>query len=304
MTTSENQASAYETVAEAIRYVRAHAGRQPSLSDVARHVALSPHHLQRVFTAWAGISPKRFLQFLTKESAKELLRRSRDVLRVAADTGLSGPGRLHDLMVASDAMTPGEIGTLGSGLEITYGFSDSPFGRILAGTTPRGICHLRFVLPGAGEDAEAELRAEWPRAAFTRDDASASALSGRLFARAPASVHPAASALRPPLRVLLKGTNFQIKVWEALLRIPSGCAVSYSGLAQSMGLASSHRAVASAVAKNPIAILIPCHRVIRESGDFNQYRWGIERKTALLAWECSRTGFQGPPEASGTASSL
>ncbi|WP_243360318.1 bifunctional helix-turn-helix domain-containing protein/methylated-DNA--[protein]-cysteine S-methyltransferase [Fundidesulfovibrio terrae] len=281
MTTPEQQSKAYETVAEAIRYVRGHARVQPTLEDVAAHVSLSPHHLQRVFSAWAGISPKRFLQFLTKQSARELLRASRDVLRVSTETGLSGPGRLHDLMVSCEAMTPGEVGALGAGTAIAYGFSESPFGRFLAGATPRGVCHLRFVAQGEDEAAEAELRAEWPRAAFIRDDAQARALSGEMFGDMPGT----GDAQRSPLRVLLKGTNFQIKVWEALLRIAPGQVTSYSGLASAMGMASSHRAVAGAVAKNPVAFLIPCHRVIRESGDFNQYRWGIERKTALLAWE-------------------
>lgn len=280
MTTPEEQSKAYETVAEAIRYVRGHARFQPSLEDVAAHVGLSPHHLQRVFSDWAGISPKRFLQFLTKESARELLRASRDVLRASTEAGLSGPSRLHDLMVSCEALTPGEVRALGEGISVTFGFAGSPFGRFLAGTTPRGVCHLRFVEPGREADAEAELRAEWPQASFTRDDSQARTLSGEMFGDT--------QTPRAPLRLLLKGTNFQIKVWEALLRIPPGHAASYSGLASALGMASSHRAVASAVARNPIAVLIPCHRVLRENGDFNQYRWGIERKTALLTWEHGR----------------
>jgi AraC family transcriptional regulator of adaptative response/methylated-DNA-[protein]-cysteine methyltransferase len=284
MTTPEEQSKAYETVAEAIRYVRGRARSQPTLEEIAAHVSLSPHHLQRVFSDWAGISPKRFLQFLTKESARELLRASRDVLRASAEAGLSGPSRLHDLMVSCEAMTPGEVRTQGAGMDIAYGFADSPFGRFLAGITPRGVCHLRFVEPGQEADAEAELRSEWPCAAFSRDDAQARALSSEMFGDAPTT--------RAPLRVLLKGTNFQIKVWEALLRIPQGRAASYSGLASALGIPSSHRAVAGAIARNSIAVLIPCHRVLRESGDFNQYRWGVERKTALLAWEHGRVARQ------------
>ena len=272
-----HQTKAYETVAQAIRFVRGNAGSQPSLEAVASHVGLSPHHLQRLFADWAGISPKRFLQFLTKEYAKDLLRRSQDVLSVSWQTGLSGPGRLHDLMVACEAMTPGQVGARGAGLAITHGFAKSPFGRFLAGTTARGVCHLRFVEPDADEADEAGLRAEWPQADFIRDDAAARRLGEALFGLG--------GPRDKPLRVLLKGTNYQIKVWEALMRIPQGRVLSYSGLARALGSPGSQRAVGTAVAKNPIAFLVPCHRVIRESGDFNQYRWGIERKTALLAWE-------------------
>ena len=292
MTHPDEQSTAYETVAEAIRFVRTHAGSQPSLNEIARHVRLSPHHLQRVFANWAGISPKRFLQFLTKEHAKDLLRRSRDVLSVASDAGLSGPGRLHDLMVVCEAMTPGEIGARGAGLTISYGFAESPFGRVLVGTTARGVCHLRFVETDSDQAAEADLRAEWPKATFIRDDAAAHRLGKALFG--PGGPDSA------PLRVLLKGTNFQIKVWEALLRIPAGKVASYSGLAAAMGMPAAQRAVGSAVARNPVAYLVPCHRVIRESGDFNQYRWGVERKAALLAWESAHKNQSGEPQARGS----
>lgn len=277
--------SAYETVAEAIRFVRARTGEQPTLEEVAGYVGLSLHHLQRVFSDWAGISPKRFLQFLTKEHAKELLRRSHDVLSVAADTGLSGPGRLHDLMVACEAMTPGEIGSHGEGLTIVHGFADSPFGPFLAGTTARGVCHLRFVEPGGEDAAEAELRAEWPKAAFVRDDAAIRSLSERLFR---------GGRDEKPLRVLLRGTNFQVKVWEALLRVPPGRVVSDGDLAAATGNPKAARAAGSAVGQNRIAVLVPCHRVIRESGDFGQYRWGSERKAALLAWESAAEERPGP----------
>ena len=277
--TPDHASSQYETVAAAIRFVRGHALAQPSLDEVAGHVGLSAFHLQRVFSDWAGISPKRFLQFLTKENAKTLLRESRDVLSAAIGCGLSGPGRLHDLMVSCEALTPGEIGARGEGLVIRYGFAASPFGAIILGTTPRGICHLRFLAPGQTGAAESDLHAEWPRAGFQRDDAATLQLAAEVFG---------SFAEPKPLSLLLRGTNFQIKVWEALLRIPSAHAVSYGHLAAMAAMPHAHRAVGTAMAHNPIAVLIPCHRVIRESGETGLYRWGADRKCAILGWEQAR----------------
>jgi len=271
--------SAYATVAEAIRFVRASARRQPSLDEIAAHVGLSPAHLQRTFSAWAGISPKRFLQFLTKEHARSLLRASRDVLGASLDTGLSGPGRLHDLLVHCDAMTPGEMGALGEGLTVAGGVADSPLGRMVAGITPRGICHLAFIDDDDEPGALQVLRDEWPRADWRRDDAAVAALSRTMFA---------GPLPDRPLSVLLRGTNFQIKVWEALLRIPAGHVVAYHDVASASAVPGASRAVGSAIARNRIAVLVPCHRVIRESGDFGEYRWGSERKCALLARERAR----------------
>lgn len=267
---------AYETVAAAIRFVRSHAGTQPSLDEVARHVGLSASHLQRLFSEWVGISPKRFLQFLTKEHAKTLLRESRDVMSAAIESGLSGPGRLHDLMVQCEALTPGEMGARGEGLVIRYGFTTSPFGTIIIGTTARGICHLRFVESGQTDIEEAELQSEWLHAQFERDDAMAQSLSSQIFS-------PFNEA--KPLSVLLRGTNFQIKVWEALMRIPFGYTLAYGDLAALAGIPKAQRSIGTAMAKNNIALLIPCHRVIRESGDIGLYRWGPERKRALMVWE-------------------
>ncbi|MEQ1592822.1 MAG: methylated-DNA--[protein]-cysteine S-methyltransferase [Thiobacillaceae bacterium] len=274
--TPDAQSHAYETVATAIRFVRSHAVQQPSLADIARHVGLSPTHLQRVFSAWAGISPKRFLQFLTKENAKVLLRESRDVLSATIESGLSGPGRLHDLMVNCDALTPGEIGARGEGLTIRYGFADTPFGIILMGTTARGICHLQFVEAGCADAETARLHAEWPHAQFKRDDTETQLIATGLF--------DSSGQTKPP-GLLLRGTNFQIKVWEALLRIPSGHTLSYRDLATIARQPKAQRAVGTAMAHNHIAILIPCHRVIRESGDTGQYRWGEDRKRAMIGWE-------------------
>jgi len=265
----------YAVVAAAIRFVRAHARQQPSLDELAAHVGLSPSHLQRVFSAWAGISPKRFLQFLTKEHARRLLRESRDVLGTSIEAGLSGPGRLHDLMVSCEALTPGEVGALGEGLCLHFGFSGTPLGRIIAAVTPRGVCYLQFV-DESDDDAEAGLREEWPCAGFERDDPAIAALARSMF-----------DDYRPdrPLALLLRGTNFQIKVWEALLRIPPGRTIAYGDLASFSGVPGAARAVGSAVARNRIAVLVPCHRVIRESGEIGEYRWGSERKSALLCYE-------------------
>jgi AraC family transcriptional regulator of adaptative response/methylated-DNA-[protein]-cysteine methyltransferase len=274
MPKERDRTNAYETVAEAIRFVACHAREQPSLDAIARHVGLSPHHLQRVFSESAGISPKRFLQFLTKEHAKLLLRQSRDVLSTALESGLSSPGRLHDLMVSCEALTPGEVGALGEGLTIRFGFAPTPLGNIIAGITPRGVCHLRFV--EREREAIVELRSEWPNAECVRDDQAARGLAHRVF-----------GPLSDPgsLSVLLRGTNFQIKVWEALMCVPSGYAVSYRDLAALAGSPKAHRSVGTVLANNRIAVLVPCHRVIRETGETGQYRWSAERKIALLAWE-------------------
>ncbi|MBL8416505.1 MAG: methylated-DNA--[protein]-cysteine S-methyltransferase [Propionivibrio sp.] len=267
---------AYETVAQAIRFIRQNARQQPGLEEIAAHIGLSPFHLQRIFSTWAGISPKRFLQYLTRDHARSLLRQSHDVLAAAHASGLSGPARLHDLMIACDAVTPGEVRALGEGLEITYGFGLTPLGRVIAGTTQRGLCHLHFTTGDDTSIAIAELHDEWPQARLLRDDSALAETIACLFAM---------GTLQAPLHLLLRGTNFQIKVWEALLRIPGGGIVSYQTLAAMVGNPRAWRAVGTALSQNPIALLIPCHRVIRESGDIGQYRWGSERKNALLAYE-------------------
>ncbi len=276
MNTAVNAQGSYDLIAAAIRYVRARALEQPSLGEVAAHLGLSEFHLQRLFGAWVGISPKRFLQFLTAEHAKHALRSSRDVLDAALGVGLSGPGRLHDLLVACDAMTPGEVRAGGEGLEICFGRGDSPFGRVLIASTSRGICHFQF----DAETAEDELRAGWPRATFRRDDGVAKRLLGEVFASFPRAA---------PLHLLLKGTNFQVQVWRALIRVPPGALVSYSAIAQAIGKPGAARAVGTAIADNAIALLIPCHRVVREDGALGGYRWGEERKAALIGWEAAHT---------------
>src|SRR5581483_9135494 len=254
---------------------------QPNLEKVARSIGLSPFHFQRLFQRWAGVSPKRFLQYLTVENAKDRLRRSRSVLDASYDSGLSGPGRLHDLFISVEAMTPGEYKTLGKGLRIQYGVHATPFGEALAAVTARGLCGFWFLGSGGERAALARLKENWPRAHFVRRPVATQKLFRLLFRKA--------LSKRPgPLKVLLKGTPFQIKVWEALLKIPTGDVLAYKDVAKRAGTPKASRAVGTAVGQNPIAYLIPCHRVIRETGVLGDYRWGSSRKKAMLAWEGAR----------------
>lgn len=274
-------ASDYARIEKTIRYLEANFRSQPSLAEVAAQAQLSEYHFQRLFRRWAGISPKRFLQFLTAGYARQLLARAHDTLDTALASGLSGGGRLHDLMVNVYAATPGELRNSGAGLTIRYGFAPTPFGECLAARTARGICHLAFVDDGR-RTAMATLGARWPQARFERDGAGIEKLVRQLFA-------PAAAHGHKPLALHLHGTNFQIRVWEALVRIPAGAVLSYEDLARALDAPAARRAVASAVAANSVALLIPCHRVIRKSGAFGEYRWGAPRKQAVLAWEAART---------------
>jgi len=271
----------YTRIERAISFLDAHAREQPNLDAVAAAAGLSPYHFQRLFRRWAGISPKRFLQFLTAGHARELLVHAHGTLDTALASGLSGTGRLHDLMVNVYAATPGELRSGGNDLTIRYGFAPTPFGDCLAASTARGICHLAFSDDGRRE-AMQTLTARWPRAQFERDTTGTERLVRRLFA--PATTHN-----HKPLALHLHGTNFQIRVWEALVRIPSGVVLSYENLAQMLDAPDATRAVASAVAANSVALLIPCHRVIRKSGAFGEYRWGTIRKQALLAREAAQT---------------
>lgn len=276
----QESARHYAVVAQAIRHLQqqAAARRQPTLAELAAAVQLSEHHLQRVFSRWAGISPKRFMQYLNKERALQALRQAPDVLAASLQAGLSGPGRLHDLLVSCEAMSPGEIRSGGAGLSVGWGQGPTPLGQALLAWTARGLCHLAF-LDDAGEAAQQELRALWPAAHLQRDDAQAAQWLRRVFPAAPQAGR---------LHLLLRGTNFQLKVWEALLRVPPGQCVSYGQLAALAGAPRASRTVGSALAANAVAFLIPCHRVIRESGEIGQYRWGAPRKAALLAWEAAR----------------
>jgi len=278
-----DQARQYELVERAIQFIRGHAKRQPSLAEISDSLGLSEFHLQKIFSEWAGVSPKRFLQYVTKECAKQALRRSEDLLSVTMEAGLSSPGRLHDLMVTCEAMSPGEIKSLGGGLEIRFGITPTPFGYALIAWTRRGICHLWFVEDGQSENAVDDLKQSWPTATFVHDPHGAYKLAATIFT---------ASATTQPLHLMLRGSNFQIKVWEALIRIAPGEIVSYSQVAHMAGMPKASRSVGTAIGKNNIALLIPCHRVIRESGEIGCYRWGLGRKSALLAREGAQSSVR------------
>jgi AraC family transcriptional regulator, regulatory protein of adaptative response / methylated-DNA-[protein]-cysteine methyltransferase len=271
----------YLLIEQAINYLEANYQRQPELAEIAQAVGLSEFHFQRLFTRWAGISPKRFLQFLTKEGAKELLRRS-SVLETTYELGLSSPGRLHDLLVNTEAVTPGEYRARGEGLEISYGFHETPFDQVLIGLTSRGICHLGFVDKSAQVSLD-RLRAEWPFAHLRQDPGSTSRYVDPIFGLEPAGMS---------IPLYLNGTNFQIKVWEALLHIPTGNVTTYEAIATAIGRPRAVRAVGTAVGHNPVAYLIPCHRVIRKIGEFGNYFYGTARKKALLGWEAAHYAME------------
>ena len=280
-TLNEQWSLDYHLVEKAIDYIESHYEEQPALVDIAASVNLSEFHFQRLFSRWVGISPKRFLQYLTKEYAKKLLDESKNLLDVTFDTGLSSPGRLHDLFIHCEAVTPGEYKKKGKGLEITYGFTFSPFGTCMIAHTHRGICALKFVKEQGRNALSQQLGKEWPKAVLIRDDSRVQDLAQSVF---PFDLQPA----QTPLHLYIKGTNFQIKVWEALTRIPFGKTVSYQDIARHIGHPNSNRAVGTAIGKNPIPFLIPCHRVIKKMGAFGNYGEGKSRKKALIGWEAAK----------------
>ncbi|MBK6646839.1 MAG: methylated-DNA--[protein]-cysteine S-methyltransferase [Anaerolineales bacterium] len=265
----------YRLIEQAIQYIEANARNQPELAEIASAVGLSEYHFQRMFTRWAGISPKRFMQFLTKEHAKEILDHSENLLDATHQTGLSSLGRLHDLFVNTEAVTPGEYKSRGAGVDIRYGLHPTPFGKCLIATTERGICHLGFVDGSEGRAVD-NLVEHWKHASMNEDYASTAPLVNRIFLDGDSTTR---------LKLHLRGTNFQIKVWEALLSIPQGALTTYEQIAAQVGSPRAMRAVGSAVGDNPIAYLIPCHRVIRKSGEFGNYLYGSARKKAILARE-------------------
>lgn len=272
----------YAAMDAAIDFLVAHYQDQPNLTEVARVAGLSPQHFQRVFKLWTGVSPKRFLQYVTLGHAKRLLATRESVLGAALETGLSGPGRLHDLFVACEAVTPGEFKRRGAGLNLRYGLHDSPFGRALLAVSDRGLCWLGFRRDGDDAALVAEFTDDWPAARPQFD----------LDATAPVAAQAFDFALgRPlgdqPLKLLLCGTNFQIKVWEALLSIPPGALASYQQVAAAAGQPRAARAVGRAVGANPISLIIPCHRAILKSGVLHNYRWGLVRKRRILALEAA-----------------
>lgn len=274
----------YRLIEQAIQYIEANVHRQPELDEIASAIGLSEYHFQRLFTRWAGISPKRFIQFLTKEHAKELLTRSENLLDTTHQVGLSSLGRLHDLFVNTEAVTPGEYKSHGAGLTIHYGLHPTPFGKCLIATTERGICHLGFVQNSEGNAID-NLVADWKQAKMNEDYESTAQIIARIFPDP--ETDSAFNKADQRLSLHLRGTNFQIKVWEALLNIPTGSATTYEHIAAQIGNPDAVRAVGTAVGHNPIAVLVPCHRVIRKTGEFGNYRYGAARKKAVLAREFS-----------------
>jgi AraC family transcriptional regulator of adaptative response/methylated-DNA-[protein]-cysteine methyltransferase len=272
----------YERIAQIIRFLDEHRAGQPDLAALAARAGLSPFHLHRLFSAWAGVTPKDFLQCLTLAHARSLLRAGESVLDTALESGLSGPGRLHDLCVNLEAASPGELKAAGAGWTITCGFADSPFGKCLIAESPRGICHLSFV--EKEKTALGELQTAWLRAGLKRDDSAAEKLAEKIFVRDSAD-RRAGTKNESPLRAFVRGTPFQALVWRALLEIPPGSVTSYGRLAAATGRPAASRAVGAAVGQNPLAYLIPCHRVIRETGLPGGYHWGLVRKRAMIAWE-------------------
>ena len=269
----------YKPVARALDFLVERFDDAPSLEETAAVVGMSPAHFQRVFKAGAGVSPKRFLQYLAAGEAKKAMTLGDSVLDASFAAGLSGPSRLHDLFLVSEAMTPGQYRKKGQGLVIRYGLADGPFGRALIGATEKGICWLSFA--GCDDIAaqENEMKGDWPSARFERDDAYIAPLAARAFAFA------ANRPLDKPLGLHVQGTNFQLKVWEALLKIPYGGLVTYGDIAEVVCSRKASRAVGAAVGANMISLLIPCHRVILSSGVIHNYRWGAARKKAILALE-------------------
>jgi AraC family transcriptional regulator of adaptative response/methylated-DNA-[protein]-cysteine methyltransferase len=284
---SLSQANAdYDRIEKAIKFIEKNFPSQSGLKEIAAHIGLSEYHFQRLFSRWVGISPKRFLQFLTKEYAKKLLEDSGNLLDVTYEAGLTSPSRLHDLFVTCEAVTPGEFKTKGEGLTITYGFHPSPFGECLLATTERGICGFYFVKNRDRKNPLSELNYFWRNADIVEDPDASSALVEQIF-------NPSFAKSSVPLHLILNGTNFQIKVWEALIKIPFGAVVSYEDVAVQVGLPKATRAVGSAVGKNPISFIIPCHRVIRKTADFGNYGGGAARKKAILGWEAARVSLAG-----------
>lgn len=289
----------YVRVGQAIEYIERNWRDQPGLGEIADAAGLSEFHFQRVFARWAGISPKRFQQALTLAGAREALSAGASVLDASLDVGLSGPSRLHDLFVSLEAVTPGEFKRGGWGLRIDMGRHACPFGTCLIGVTERGICWLGFEDDGEDQSYQ-ELRKHWPQAELRVNQAATRPFVERIFSGFEKGAKPTGSADKP-LRLLVRGTNFQVKVWEALLRIPLGGLCSYQQVAEAVGSPRAMRAVGQAVGSNPIAWLIPCHRVLRSSGAIGGYGGGLPRKRAMLAWEMARSVAAGD-EWSGVAS--
>jgi AraC family transcriptional regulator of adaptative response/methylated-DNA-[protein]-cysteine methyltransferase len=276
-------AADYDVVRRAIGHIRGHWREQPEIEAIAEAAGVTPTELHHLFRRWAGLTPKAFLQALTLDGARQLLRDSASVLDATYEVGLSGPGRLHDLFVTHEAMSPGEWKTGGEGLTIRFGFHPSPFGSALVMATERGLAGLAFADPGEEPAALADMKRRWPRATYVEDSARTAVVAKRIF-------DPTQWQQSQPLRVVLIGTDWEVRVWEALMQIPMGRLVTYSDIAGKVRSPAAARAVGAAVGKNPVSFVVPCHRVVGKSGELTGYHWGITRKRAMLGWEAGQVG--------------
>ena len=276
-------AADYDVVRRAIGHIRGHWREQPEIDAIAEAAGVTPTELHHLFRRWAGLTPKAFLQALTLDGARQLLRDSASVLDATYEVGLSGPGRLHDLFVTHEAMSPGEWKSGGEGLTVFFGFHPSPFGSALVMATERGLAGLAFADPGEERAALADMKARWPRAAYVEDSARTAAVARRIF-------NSSQWQQDKPLRVVLIGTDWEVRVWETLLQIPMGRLTTYSDIASKIHKPAAARAVGAAVGKNPVSFVVPCHRVVGKSGDLTGYHWGITRKRAMLGWEAGQVG--------------
>lgn len=272
--------SDYNRIEKAMTYMSEHTSGQPTLEEVAAHVHLSPFHFQRVFCRWAGTTPKRFLQALTLERGKRMLKEEQSLMDVSYAIGLSGGARLHDHFVTLEAVTPGEYRSNGEGVAIQYGFHNTPLGKMFVAVTRRGVCRMEFLDYGSADEVLAELRKTWPKGGLIQNESATSYVIDALFSEQADWGHG-----HGPLSLNVVGTNFQVAVWRALLRIPPGRLASYSQIARALGYPKASRAVGNAIGANPVALLIPCHRVIQQSGAMGGYRWGVTKKQMVQMWE-------------------
>jgi AraC family transcriptional regulator of adaptative response/methylated-DNA-[protein]-cysteine methyltransferase len=276
-----NSPDDYDRIRKAIAYISKQWRRQPSLDEIAGHVGLSVSHFHHLFRRWAGITPKDFLAAVTLDRARDLLRDSASILDATYELGLSGPGRLHDLFVTHEAITPGAFKTGGAGLTMSYGFHPSPFGTALVVVAPLGLAGVAFADPGEEAAAFADMTSRWPNAEFREDSRLTAPYAGRIF-------DPSKWQADKPLNIVMIGTDFEVRVWRTLLKIPMGKATTYSDIAGHIGNPKASRAVGAAVGKNPLSFVVPCHRVLGRSGALTGYHWGLTRKQAMLGWEGGR----------------
>ncbi len=281
LTLLDTAAADYDVVRRAIGHIRKHWREQPEIDAIAEAAGVTPTELHHLFRRWAGLTPKAFLQALTLDGARQLLRDSASVLDATYEVGLSGPGRLHDLFVTHEAMSPGEWKSGGDGLTVRFGFHPSPFGKALVMATERGLAGLAFADAGEEEASLADMKRRWPKASYVADPGRTAPIAQRIF-------DPREWREDRPLRVVLIGTDWEVRVWEALLKIPMGKVATYSGIATKVCTPNAARAVGAAVGKNPVSFVVPCHRVIGKAGALTGYHWGITRKQAMLGWEAGK----------------